>query len=201
MERKTNNTIIIIIVCIILMVVSFICGFFLRGLERDKCLYETFEESNKNESINQNTTDIDVKDQFTISTYGGVLKYYIISNGKVYYKIEKDNFVGINVCPTNGYCEHNTTFNNNVTEIKEIENAKRIKSVIDIKASDESFIYFVITDNKVYKLYETMDMSMNYTGVKVEEINELSNKNIVDLIDIKDKKYIFKTLENEQIEY
>ncbi len=218
MEGK-NKIISLVIVGLLIALASFFGGLYMNIIRTENIKCKTDTNPTETEKVNDNIkkeepvkseekeqapieSKIDVKDQFAINTYGGELKYYTISNGKVYYKLEKNNFVGINVCPpTNDYCIHNSTYNNNVTEIKEITNAKRIKTVLDIKASGEAFIYFVITDNKVYELSEKMDMDMNYTGVNVTLIEELSNKNIIDLVDIRNRKYIFTTSTGEEIEY
>jgi hypothetical protein len=208
-KPKLNNTLIATTA-----VVGFMFGFFMfgwmLGIMRGYREVNQMVQNNtvENENITEDTEinviqndDIKVTDQFAINTYGGNFKYYIISDGKVYYRLENSNFAGLNVCPSTGdYCEYNSTYNNKVTEIKEIENAIRIKTVVDVRASGERFIYFVITDNKVYQLSETMDAN-GLTVVKVTAIDELANKNIVDLIDIKDRKYIFVTSSGEQIEY
>ena len=204
-EKKDNNKIVLILIGIVLIAVSFGCGYYISNMNNKKNVNENASTKKEENLVDSNETQeevIKVTDQYAINTYGDVLRYYIISNGRVYYKISKDNFAGLNVCPNDKeYCKHNSTFNNDVTEISEISDAKKIKMVSDIHASGERFIYFVIAENKVYQFYETMDMDMNYTGVKVSLIEELSNKDIVDLVNYTNDKYIFVTSDNKQIDY
>ena len=204
-EKKDKNKTALILIVIVLIAVSFCCGYFISAMSNKKDVNEnapTDKTENSENSKETNKEIIKVTDQYVINTFGDVLRYYIVSNGKVYYKISKESFAGLNVCPKDKeYCKYNSTYNNEVTEISDISDAKRIKMVSDIHSSDESFIYFVIAENKVYKFSETMDKNMNYTGVKVTLIEELSNKDIVDLVNYTDDKYIFITSDNKQIEY
>ena len=92
-------------------------------------------------------------------------------------------FAGLSLCPDNyAYCKGNPTYNNDLSEIKEISNAKIIKLVPDVNASDESFINFVFTsDYKVYTIRETYDMDGKIGLPKIQLFNE--DKEIVDIID------------------
>ena len=103
-------------------------------------------------------------------------------------------FAGLGFCPKErDYCKDNPTYNNNLSEIKEIANAKLIKLVPGVNASDESFINFVFTsDYKVYTIRETIDMDLKYGPPRVELFNE--DKEIVDIIDFDSdgKNYTFE---------
>ncbi len=201
-EGKEKNNSVVWIIIILLIMGGFIGGYFI-GSSSKKCEEKCEEKCEKTpQENNDEKVAVDVRDKFAISTYVDALKFYIISDGKVYYKLSNELFAGLNVCPeTDDYCISNTGYNNKVNEISEISDAIKIKSVVDLKASDESFIYFVITKNKVYKLWEAMDMDGNYTGVKVELVEELSNKDIVDLTNYDDGSYIFVTSNGGQVKY
>jgi flagellar basal body-associated protein FliL len=224
-EKKSNNKFLLILLIIVLMGVSFGCGYFINNSNENESNEKesnkndskdntnsvvdnkstdstSTDEDNKNEKTETQIDNIAVTDKFAVNMYGGTLRFYIISNGKVYYKISNKSFAGLNVCPsTDEYCKDNKDYNNNVTEVSKIDKAIKIKTVKDLRASSESFVYFVISDNEVYEMHETMDMDGKLDGVRVEVVKTLSNKNVVDLIGIDDEKYTFVTSSGEQIKY
>lgn len=200
-KKQKSNKRLIIVILVIGMAIAFACGtlFGQKLFETNKTNPEEEKKEDKQEEkeeqvISQEENIIAAEDTYTVSTYGDNLKLYIINNGKVYYKINDKLFAGLSLCPDNyAYCKGNPTFNNDLSEIKEISNAKIIKLVPDVNASDESFINFVFTsDYKVYTIRETYDMDGKIGLPKIQLFNE--DKEIVDIIDfdLDGNSYTFK---------
>ena len=99
-NKKQNSSILIVIAAIMFIAISFTCGYYMNDVmsNNNKCLVENNttekEISETKENVEIKSLDpkqeVNVRDTFAISTYGGVLQYYTISKGKVYYRISKE---------------------------------------------------------------------------------------------------------------
>ena len=88
-KNKSNKDLVIIII-VIGMTIAFGCGilFGQKLFEKnDNNKKEEQQEEKEEPVISQNEEKIDVKDTYTVSTYGESLKLYIIKDGKVYLKL------------------------------------------------------------------------------------------------------------------
>ena len=164
-EKKKGN-IGIIITFIVIALTFCVSGYSIRGMVEDlsKDKEKTGEKDNAvTDCITVDPDDpalqkevIPYSDKVVYSTYGDVFTIYMLDNGTVYYQTSASKFAGLNVCPSKEeYCKGNPTYNNDMIKVDGdgIENVKRIKMVVDINASDESFVYYAITNaGEVFKL-------------------------------------------------
>jgi hypothetical protein len=191
---KKNNNMVIIIVAIVTLIIGGVGGFLLKP--NSKCNVKS-DGKEDNQEVDKN---ISYKDIYSLNSYGGKVRLYLINNGTVYYRLLNDNIAALSVCPeTDEYCKQNPAYVNDMASIKEISKAKVIRLVRDLNASDESFVNFVITeDNKVYTIRESIDMMGTFMGVKVEEVTSLSGKKIKDLVGINNNRYEFVTVDGNK---
>jgi hypothetical protein len=194
-ENKKSSKVLVIVTFITIGLTFFISGYNVRGMfndNKEETVKKEEKEEEKKEEPTESTVSSDVpySDKVVYGSYGDIFTLYLIDNGSVYYKTSASRFAGLNVCPTKEeYCKSNTSYNNDMVKISDIENVKRLKYVSDLDASDERFIVYAITNNgEVYTISGS-------TATKTD----LTNIDNLMYVDYDEKYYEFTTKDGKTI--
>ena len=139
---------------------------------------------NKDEEKNDKITEFDVPITdtyaFGVNNYssGSTIEFYILNNGKLYYKIVKD-WITDQSSDVYTYDYNSASYKTKeLTEYTKLTNIKRIKGVNSFSTGVAFNLLLITEDGKVY----TLDLDNNYDLV-LAEATEFSDYEVADVLE------------------